>query len=870
MRNLGIEIPQYAAHPYMKVVVGGQTFTDGAHATAGGILQISDFSEVRKSKSMGASGSMSVTLDLKVHTLTDSIIGTSATVSVELVDLGSVSLFTGRIANDIVIDPDAFTISFTIESMVESDAYLKHVNEDEDFPYLGAQADGETWPLGFGSVIRAKALPLKNGIEVTGLTNLTESSTLIDVSDKITLPLGHVFEFSADHILCSGTLDSDGITLSAINLAWYTDVPVSTFLRNTLVVDSTIYDLRGKYCLIQGLVFYCADQKGTLCYFNRALEDDNGNPLTATVISDVRGRRLPAWTDYKAWTVVAPYDVVSRSATDSDLYIFNSVPSSRVAEVVGKLQKGRMTQFSSTQYTVELNTTLPDGSTASTIKFNSPLSTLEGGRWTEEVYVSFVSTLSGNPVDVIQYLLTNYTTLSIDVTSFASAKATLATLPFGFTITEPSNALTTCEELAALACCTLYVKSNTAYLYYLPSTALETHDDLTDYIMNTRTDNYLAAEELVTSSVTKWSRMASEGQRKYQIDTNIQVYGYFKQETEDYAHNVRERVEITAKFWAHRLGQVWKRVKLSLPLWALKYELFDIVSVEGSRGQIVEINFNTTDYKIELEVEIGDAAYFISDISNPGPLDPLDGIEPISYAWANYQLGGDEAKQYELRIDPEYAVDGEPCSPNKNLRLREMTQIALALYEVGTDTVKSTTRRVKISIASETPGYKIYAENGTEITSILLVGGKHHFEFYIDNLTIPKCESKNVTLTFAPMHNSTIEVEEDGKEVKVPKYLNYTCVCSIDSHIYTNLFPINLEQNKVYDLEFSGPHNGVIKLIFDPGFDDFFVDESDQEIDNISESAIPGLYQVKWKYIGGSCIANFKFFKQFLRPEEVQ
>ena len=125
-------------------------------------------------------------------------------------------------------------------------------------------------------------------------------------------------------------------------------------------------------------------------------------------------------------------------------------------------------------YTVE---TVNYGSvTAVQVTTTKPLSTIEDQGWEDQIYVSFESTIGPNPVDILEYIIDNYTDLTYDSTSFDAVKTSLTNLGNNMAILDRRNTVDLIRDIAFLNRCAVWVSNGVFYLKYLP---LEPASDLT-------------------------------------------------------------------------------------------------------------------------------------------------------------------------------------------------------------------------------------------------------------------------------------------------------------------------------------------------------------------------------------------------------
>ena len=89
--------------------------------------------------------------------------------------------------------------------------------------------------------------------------------------------------------------------------------------------------------------------------------------------------------------------------------------------------------------------------------------------WEDELYVSFTSDVGPNAVDIMEWIITNFSSNSYDSTSFSAVRTQLAGFPMNFTLSETREVMGLLEEIAYQAQCVIYLRDDVFYLLYLPS-----------------------------------------------------------------------------------------------------------------------------------------------------------------------------------------------------------------------------------------------------------------------------------------------------------------------------------------------------------------------------------------------------------------
>ena len=210
--------------------------------------------------------------------------------------------------------------------------------------------------------------------------------------------------------------------------------------------------------------------------------------------------------------------------------------------------------------------------------------------WSDEIYVSFQSTVGPNIVDILKYIITTYTDLAYDPVSFAAVSAYLAPFPANFPLLERKNVLAILQEITFQARCAFWIEDEIIYLKYLPvqpapvdSIVVSDLDSEHSVVVElTETEN------LVTKMNVKWHygyilptdlpNLPSQEVQYMILRHNVGRYGLHERDYDWYIFNQPDIVLKMATFWLIRLSTAWKRVKFRTYLNKLNLEAFDCVT----------------------------------------------------------------------------------------------------------------------------------------------------------------------------------------------------------------------------------------------------------------------------------------------------
>jgi len=249
--------------------------------------------------------------------------------------------------------------------------------------------------------------------------------------------------------------------------------------------------------------------------------------------------------------------------------------------------------------------------TAVQVVTTKPLSTIPDQGWEDDLYVTFESDVGPHTIDILEYIIDNYTDLSSDSTSFTAVRSKLDPFPMNFPILTRKNTLAVLQELAFQARCALWLSNGVFYIKYLPE---EPTSDGTVTLSDLDADagvnvDFTATEDLVTKMIVEWRiSWAPDEENKIILRHNVKKYGTQEQKFDFYAFNQPDIVLKAATFWLIRLANTWKRIRFKTFLQMLNLETFDTLTLDfgetyvasGSIKSVVEeATYNSNDRLID-------------------------------------------------------------------------------------------------------------------------------------------------------------------------------------------------------------------------------------------------------------------------------
>jgi hypothetical protein len=224
--------------------------------------------------------------------------------------------------------------------------------------------------------------------------------------------------------------------------------------------------------------------------------------------------------------------------------------------------------------------------------------------WDDNLYISFTSDVGPNPVDIIEWLIDKYTSLTKDTTSFTYVKSKMTNYPTNFWMKERMNVLELIRDITYQTRCAAYIRNNIIYLKYLSEepTSVRTLNE-SDIIANTFQIKLTETEDLVTKHIINWQKTEAgveednEVMLKIILKHNVSKYGLHSESYKYYTQNTYNTILKSATFWMIRKANSWKLVEFDAPLKHLDLDIFDCITLnieEFSSNSIKVVIKNAT------------------------------------------------------------------------------------------------------------------------------------------------------------------------------------------------------------------------------------------------------------------------------------
>jgi len=226
------------------------------------------------------------------------------------------------------------------------------------------------------------------------------------------------------------------------------------------------------------------------------------------------------------------------------------------------------------------------GYTVTEIGLNKKLS-LYDSDWGDDLYISLTSDIGPNPVDIVEWLVSTYTSLTIDTASFDLVRTRMLNYPTNFSIKERMNVLTLIQDIAYQTRCAIYIRNDVIYIKYLSEepTSVRT---ITGQDINSQTFRvtHTPTEDVVTKHAIKWQNSEAgiedddDVERTIILKYNVPKYGVQEESYDYYTQNTYDTILKSATFWLIRRSHTWKYVEFDTTIKHLDLDLFDCITLD--------------------------------------------------------------------------------------------------------------------------------------------------------------------------------------------------------------------------------------------------------------------------------------------------
>lgn len=287
-------------------------------------------------------------------------------------------------------------------------------------------------------------------------------------------------------------------------------------------------------------------------------------------------------------------DVVRKTGNYQQMHVANQLPSTIKAVYAYKNIKGykRLVPLPTSYYTKDENlsygTYLGVPLNLAVVYLKKPLSDYKDEGWQDGIYVSLESSVGPNPVDIIEYIATNYTNLTPDATTFSTVRAQVDNYPTNFALLTKTDSLKLIEDIAFQSRCAVWMDSGTLKINYLPAMQSSVKTITRANILLDSFDlSFTDTDSLVTKSKNTYMTTYSQ-EKPYTLVLrgNLARYGEQVDTYDYYCLTNRELVNKSATYWLIHKSNTWKKVSFKSTLDLLILEPFDTVTLDLDRDWV--------------------------------------------------------------------------------------------------------------------------------------------------------------------------------------------------------------------------------------------------------------------------------------------
>lgn len=584
-------------------------------------------------------------------------------------------IFEGEINSPIVWEEGTRTLKFDIVSQLQ-DREVGFSAEEGRFDFLPVNLIGQAWPIVFGTVAGLKALPLNEsptavlasgfglvGQEAWDLELAEIVAAIADAQAKersaYEAGLGNAFKAAQYKAFDTGGFPDDPQQADQYDSAassyfdqsnQYAEERVKLQIQLSLKQQEKEFQESLEFRVIP------ITQTNLPTGINLTLQINNytmngivvGNALIISNLDQIRDvNTKPGTNVINLDTKVARYDEEPLDPKftwfdgGTEIKVFGfprifivSIGAINVVNVWAKNKYGRAV-VPRNWYSVSYE--LFGSLLVTKITFPTPLENYPGYWEAGDIEIDAASlTLGSNVVDIMTWVIQNFSTFGIDTTSFATVRAQVDAFPANFALIERMNVVDFLKSVAFQARCAIWINDRTFFLRFLP-VELAPIDTVTDSDVEVASLSVtsVATEQLITKFTAVWrDRINQEKPNKIVYRYNVDRYGLHEEEFDFFIYRTRALVEKAAEFWMIRKSNTWKLLKCKLSLNKLAIEAFDpvefnftenLVSTGSITGIVQKATYDPDNDVIDLEawlpIRLGEMVKY--NFAYPGDVDQI-------------------------------------------------------------------------------------------------------------------------------------------------------------------------------------------------------------------------------------------------------
>lgn len=648
-------------------------------------------------------------------------------------------IFEGEINSDVIWDDAARTLKLAIVSKLE-DAEVGFSPEEGDIVDLPEEMVGTPWPMGFGTIVKQKALQitqLPTGITQQEMSigdeSLGQELDRVGGRAEVWNSTAVVFFIAALQALNSGDaalakqMEDQGnqcletaaqytsYTTKLSDIKYEQDNHVEATNKCPIICNwpfllRGIFDINGS--TYEGEITKPKDHIARILKMKSFT-----NPLAAsTGLPDP----LDGPPDRAQFVFVPPGSQVAFKGKYPIRYVVN-IFGGEMYRVYAYKKYGDLRRLTEVPGVFWKEIHIPvrsiQGGSFSVlgIQLTIALTNVQNGNWdSNDLYITYQSPGGISFASVIVSIIFRYTEFSIDQDSLYS----IPDVPINGVLFDKKNIMQFLQEFCWQCKTAIWLREGTFYFYYmgdLGQFAGVLH--LSDIISESLQITFSPTENLATKLTGTWHfDFSVEKDNKIIVRSNIDRYGLLERTYSVWAFNDPYAVQSTLSFWIWRYSNTWKRLKFKLPLNWIKLENFDVIAIDQdvvkeyllSKDRfmwaiVINSFYNTSDNLIEVEVEL---PYKLGDVH------PDDGYWPIfgfniglvtAFRYDRNYLGPALWNGKDAVSPPNASVQTVPVSDLKDITDTEGSHMSLAIP-----------RPDSLTGNPKTPGYRAVSDMGGE------------------------------------------------------------------------------------------------------------------------------------------------------------
>lgn len=575
----------------------------------------------------------------------------------------AILLFKGEVNSPITWSAMNRTVSFDIVTKIE-DMELGFSPEEGEFNFIANELIGQAWPMCFGTCVNSKTLKLTKpavGITADGIAIADPAidARISALQTQITLFQGQ----QQNHLYQAALALLNNDQASADYHQGLADDAATSWQNR----QREINDLQFKYneqlaTVVSSFRMFNAEDfpEGTVDIRIGELYltgyKDNGNFIITSMthpklIKDPTAQLPycdggyttydyssgwgfyrgpddgnPAWQAYPwikgdndwGYYYENPGSNVYLVTNEPQEYIVSLIPGTvtNVSTLLQREGQKFLAEVSEDKWTDGWKSYGPVG--AHTLYITDALSKEKDVGYSDELYVTFISSVGPNTIDVLKWAIDNYTDLSYDTTSFDYVRTRLTNYPSHFSTSEKFKVMDFLHEVAWQARCQLRLVNDVFFITYLPEvpTSVATITESEIHVESFELD-HTSTENLTTKMVCNWwATGIQEKPNRAILRHNVAKYGIHENTYDFFIYNKLDFVLKSATFWMIRYANTWKIARFTTPLKLLAVETQDAVTLDFStpfqyvsNGPIVtlveEASYNSADRSIQFQCWTG-------------------------------------------------------------------------------------------------------------------------------------------------------------------------------------------------------------------------------------------------------------------------